>query len=79
MAKPLLRSITPTYFQEVTGKREGQKQLIYKIFASCSHYSYCLAMHTIIITVRDPFDSRQERDLEFYFEEWIRFSFDEQV
>lgn len=31
------------------------------------------------ITVRDPFDSRQERDLEFYFEEWIRFPFDEQV
>ncbi|MEL6259737.1 MAG: CHAT domain-containing protein [Cyanobacteria bacterium J06626_6] len=31
------------------------------------------------ITVRDPFDAKQERDLEFYFEEWIQFPFDEQV
>ena len=31
------------------------------------------------ITVRDPFDGRQEEDLAFYFEEWIRFPFDEQV
>ena len=31
------------------------------------------------ITVRNPFDSKQERDLEFYFEEWIRFPFDQQV
>ncbi len=31
------------------------------------------------ITVRDPFDQKQERDLEFYFEEWIQFPFDQQV
>ena len=31
------------------------------------------------ITVRNPFDEKQERDLEFYFEEWIQFPFDEQV
>ena len=31
------------------------------------------------ITVRDPFDAKQERALEFYFEEWIQFPFDEQV
>ena len=31
------------------------------------------------ITVRDPFDQKQERDLEFYFEEWIQFPFDGQV
>ena len=31
------------------------------------------------ITVRDPFDPKQERDLEFYFEEWIQFPFDQQV
>jgi tetratricopeptide (TPR) repeat protein len=31
------------------------------------------------ITVRDPFDGRQERELEFYFEQWIRFPFDSQV
>lgn len=31
------------------------------------------------ITVRDPFDGKQERALEFYFEEWIRFPFDQQV
>ena len=31
------------------------------------------------ITVRDPFSDRQEQELAFYFEEWIRFPFDEQV
>ncbi|NEO86994.1 MAG: CHAT domain-containing protein [Spirulina sp. SIO3F2] len=31
------------------------------------------------ITVRDPFDAKQERELEFYFEEWIQFPFDGQV
>ncbi|MEM6426331.1 MAG: CHAT domain-containing protein, partial [Cyanobacteria bacterium P01_D01_bin.128] len=31
------------------------------------------------ITVSDPFDSREERELEFYFEEWIKFPFDQQV
>ena len=31
------------------------------------------------ITVSDPFSGQQERDLEFYFEEWIRFPFDQQV
>ncbi|MEM6446514.1 MAG: CHAT domain-containing protein, partial [Cyanobacteria bacterium P01_D01_bin.123] len=31
------------------------------------------------ITVRDPFNERQEWELEFYFEEWIRFPFDRQV
>ncbi|MBD2463714.1 tetratricopeptide repeat protein [Oscillatoria sp. FACHB-1407] len=31
------------------------------------------------ITVHDPFDGKQERELEFYFEEWIRFPFDNQV
>ncbi len=31
------------------------------------------------ITVSDPFSARQEQDLEFYFEEWIRFPFDQRV
>ena len=31
------------------------------------------------ITVRNPLDEKQEQDLEFYFEEWIQFPFDEQV
>ena len=31
------------------------------------------------VSVRDPFDGKQERDLEFYFEEWIQFPFDEQI
>ena len=31
------------------------------------------------ITLKDPFDLRQEQELEFYFEEWIRFPFDQQV
>ncbi|MGB7247505.1 MAG: CHAT domain-containing protein, partial [Phormidesmis sp.] len=31
------------------------------------------------ITVRDPFSDKQEQELAFYFEEWIRFPFDEQV
>ncbi len=31
------------------------------------------------IMVSDPFSMQQERDLEFYFEEWIRFPFDGQV
>ncbi|MEO1148536.1 MAG: tetratricopeptide repeat protein, partial [Cyanobacteria bacterium J06638_22] len=31
------------------------------------------------ITIQDPFDRKQERDLEFYFEQWIRFPFDNQV
>ncbi len=31
------------------------------------------------ITVSDPFSGQQEQDLEFYFEEWIRFPFDQQV
>ncbi|MEO1208763.1 MAG: tetratricopeptide repeat protein [Cyanobacteria bacterium J06638_20] len=31
------------------------------------------------ITIQDPFDRRQERELEFYFEQWIRFPFDNQV
>ncbi|MEO0376931.1 MAG: hypothetical protein AAF329_20385, partial [Cyanobacteria bacterium P01_A01_bin.17] len=28
------------------------------------------------ITISDPFDGKQERELEFYFEEWIKFPFD---
>ncbi len=31
------------------------------------------------IAVSDPFSAQQEQDLEFYFEEWIRFPFDQQV
>jgi len=31
------------------------------------------------ITVHDPFNEKQERELEFYFEEWIRFPFDNRV
>ena len=31
------------------------------------------------ITIGDPFTERQERELEFYFEQWIRFPFDNQV
>jgi len=31
------------------------------------------------VTVSDPFDEREERSLEFYFEEWIQFPFDERV
>jgi len=31
------------------------------------------------ITVSDPFSAQQERELEFYFEEWVRFPFDQQV
>ncbi len=31
------------------------------------------------VTVQDPFTERQERELEFYFEQWIRFPFDNQV
>lgn len=31
------------------------------------------------ITVSDPFSGQQEKELEFYFEEWIRFPFDGQV
>ena len=31
------------------------------------------------VTVQDPFTGRQERELEFYFEQWIRFPFDNQV
>lgn len=30
-------------------------------------------------TIRDPFDAKQEWDLEFYFEKWIQFPFDEPV
>ncbi|MGP1387124.1 MAG: CHAT domain-containing protein, partial [Thainema sp.] len=31
------------------------------------------------ITVHDPFDMRKERELEFYFEQWIKFPFDDYV
>ena len=31
------------------------------------------------VTLQDPFTERQERELEFYFEQWIRFPFDNQV
>ncbi|NET36466.1 MAG: hypothetical protein F6K19_31295, partial [Cyanothece sp. SIO1E1] len=31
------------------------------------------------ITIQDPFDGKQERELEFYFEDWIKFPFDNQV
>ena len=31
------------------------------------------------ITICDPFDGKQERELEFYFEEWITFPFDQTV
>lgn len=31
------------------------------------------------ITIQDPFNDQQERELEFYFEDWIRFPFDQQV
>ena len=31
------------------------------------------------VTIQDPFTERQERELEFYFEQWIRFPFDNQV
>ncbi len=31
------------------------------------------------VSVRDPFDEKQEKDLEFYFEEWIQFPFDGQI
>ena len=31
------------------------------------------------ITISDPFDVKQERALEFYFEEWIKFPFDQTV
>lgn len=31
------------------------------------------------ITVSDPFGEKEERTLEFYFEEWIQFPFDERV
>ncbi|MBD2427836.1 tetratricopeptide repeat protein [Phormidium sp. FACHB-1136] len=31
------------------------------------------------VTVQDPFTEAQERELEFYFEQWIRFPFDNQV
>ncbi|MEO0869114.1 MAG: hypothetical protein AAFY17_11835, partial [Cyanobacteria bacterium J06642_11] len=31
------------------------------------------------IVIRDPFDERQEKELEFYFEKWIKFPFDETV
>jgi hypothetical protein len=31
------------------------------------------------VTISDPFTERQERELEFYFEQWIRFPFDNQV
>ncbi|MGB3495373.1 MAG: tetratricopeptide repeat protein [Elainellaceae cyanobacterium] len=31
------------------------------------------------ITVCDPFNGKQERELEFYFERWIQFPFDNQV
>ncbi|MGB3516194.1 MAG: tetratricopeptide repeat protein, partial [Elainellaceae cyanobacterium] len=31
------------------------------------------------VTIQDPFTERQEQELEFYFEQWIRFPFDNQV
>lgn len=31
------------------------------------------------VTVSDPFTEQQERELEFYFEQWIRFPFDNQT
>ncbi|TVQ10635.1 MAG: hypothetical protein EA368_07020, partial [Leptolyngbya sp. DLM2.Bin27] len=31
------------------------------------------------VTLADPFTEQQERELEFYFEQWIRFPFDNQV
>ncbi|ESA34018.1 tetratricopeptide tpr-2 repeat-containing protein [Leptolyngbya sp. Heron Island J] len=31
------------------------------------------------ITISDPFDAKQEQELEFYFEEWIKFPFDQTV
>jgi len=31
------------------------------------------------VTVSDPFTESQERELEFYFEQWIRFPFDNQT
>ncbi|MEL7509847.1 MAG: hypothetical protein AAFN42_21155, partial [Cyanobacteria bacterium J06554_1] len=31
------------------------------------------------ITISDPFDAEQEQELEFYFEEWIKFPFDGRV
>ncbi|MEO0394353.1 MAG: CHAT domain-containing protein [Cyanobacteria bacterium P01_A01_bin.137] len=31
------------------------------------------------ITISDPFDAKQEQELEFYFEEWITFPFDQKV
>ncbi|MGF1519277.1 MAG: CHAT domain-containing protein, partial [Nodosilinea sp.] len=31
------------------------------------------------VTIGDPFTEQQERELEFYFEQWIRFPFDNQV
>ncbi|MEL6230645.1 MAG: CHAT domain-containing protein, partial [Cyanobacteria bacterium J06627_3] len=31
------------------------------------------------ITISDPFDAKQEHELEFYFEEWIKFPFDGRV
>ncbi|MEA5447148.1 tetratricopeptide repeat protein [Leptolyngbya sp. CCNP1308] len=31
------------------------------------------------VTIGDPFTERQEQELEFYFEQWIRFPFDNQV
>lgn len=31
------------------------------------------------VTVSDPFDEGEERSLEFYFEEWIQFPFDQRV
>jgi tetratricopeptide (TPR) repeat protein len=37
-----------------------------------NHTQYDIAIH-------DPFEGKQERELEFYFERWIRFPFDNQV
>ena len=31
------------------------------------------------VTIQDPFTEQQERELEFYFEQWVRFPFDNQV